>query len=70
MQALTLLNDASYFEFALALEKIIQKHGLATAFERCLSRPPTEKEQKLMSNLDSLTQARVLLNLDETITRE
>jgi hypothetical protein len=70
LQALTLLNDAAYFEFAQSLEKIIKKDGLAAAFQRCVSRLPTDKEKDLMSKLDTLTQARVLLNLDETITRE
>ncbi len=70
LQALTLLNDASYFEFAQALEKIIVRNGLAAAFQRCVSRSPTTEETELLKKLDSLTQARVLLNLDETITRE
>ena len=70
LQALTLLNDAGYFEFAQALEKIIQKDGLNAAFERCVARPPTVAEKELLGKLDTLSQARVLLNLDETITRE
>lgn len=70
LQALTLLNDGAYFEFAQSLAKIIEKDGLAAAFERCTSRLPTDSEAKLLAKLDALTQARVLLNLDETITRE
>ena len=70
LQALTLLNDGAYFEFAQSLAKIIEKDGLAAAFERCTARMPTEDETKLLGKLDALTQARVLLNLDETITRE
>ncbi len=70
LQALTLLNDAGYFELAKALEKIIQQDGLQAAFERVTARPPTVDEKEVLSKLDTLTQARVLLNLDETITRE
>ncbi|WP_254510976.1 PSD1 and planctomycete cytochrome C domain-containing protein [Anatilimnocola floriformis] len=70
LQALSLLNDAAHFEFAQSLEKVIQKDGLVVAFERCVSRPPTMQEKELLSKLDTLSQARVLLNLDETITRE
>jgi len=70
LQALTLLNDAAYFELARALEKIIQSDGLETAFERCVSRKPSAEEKELLGKLDTLSQARVLLNLDETITRE
>jgi hypothetical protein len=70
LQALTLLNDAAYFEFAQSLAKIIEKDGLPAAFERCTSRQPTDDELGLLKTLDALTQARVLLNLDETITRE
>ena len=70
LQALALLNDASYFEFAQALEKIIRHDGIATAFQRCVARRPTAEETQRLGELDSLTVARVLLNLDETITRE
>jgi hypothetical protein len=70
LQALTLLNDAAYFEFAQALTKIIERDGLSSAFERCTSRLPTKEESELLAGLDPLSQARVLLNLDETITRE
>jgi hypothetical protein len=70
LQALTLLNDAGHFEFAQALQKIIDRDGLAVAFQRCVAREPTPQEVEVLSKLDSLTLARVLLNLDETITRE
>jgi len=70
LQALTLLNDAGFFEFAAALEKIIEKEGLATAFRRCTSRSPTPDELAVLEQLDTLTAARALLNLDETLTRE
>ena len=70
LQALTLMNDSSFFEFATALEKIIQKDGLETAFKRCTSRAPKPDELAVLKKIDSLNAARVLLNLDETVTRE
>jgi hypothetical protein len=70
LQALTLLNDAAHFEFAEAMAKIIEKDGVESAFRRCLARNPTESELATFRPLDALTSARVLLNLDETITRE
>ena len=70
MQALTLMNDGSFFEFATALEKIIEKDGLEAAFQRCTSRKPKPDELAVLKKLDSLNAARTLLNLDETVTRE
>ena len=70
LQALTLLNDGAFFEFAQAMEKLIAKEGIEAAFRRCVARKPAAKEVERLSKLDSLTAARVLLNLDETITRE
>ena len=70
LQALTLMNDAGFFEFAQALEKIIQHQGLAEAFRRCTSRKPTASELTILEKLDTLNAARALLNLDETISRE
>jgi hypothetical protein len=70
LQALTLMNDAGFFEFAEALKKIIQRDGLEAAFQRCTSRQPTSKELALLKPLDPLNAARALLNLDETVTRE
>jgi len=70
LQALTLLNDAGFFEFAQALEKRIESDGVASAFRRCTSREPTEEELELLGQLDTLGVARALLNLDETINRE
>jgi hypothetical protein len=67
---LTLLNDSSFFEFATALEKIVRSDGLQTAFRRCTSRLPNEDELALLRQLDPLSAARVMLNLDETVTRE
>jgi hypothetical protein len=70
LQALTLMNDAGFVEFAVALEKIIGKEGLAAAFRRCTSREPKPDELAILERLDTLTAARALLNLDETLTRE
>lgn len=70
LQALTLMNDSGFFEFATALEKIIQKDGLETAFRRCTTRAPKPDEIALLQKLDTLNAARTLLNLDETVTRE
>jgi hypothetical protein len=70
LQALTLMNDGAFFEFAQALEKIILKEGLQTAFRRCVSRTPSPEEVAILGRLDSLNAARTLLNLDETVTRE
>ncbi|MDP3071062.1 MAG: PSD1 and planctomycete cytochrome C domain-containing protein [Opitutaceae bacterium] len=95
LQALTLLNDKQFFEFAGALAARIEREGGADdasrinfAFRLCVSRPPTTDEaQRLTALLRQMrtpagsesaatpreawtTVARVLLNLDETITRE
>ena len=70
LQALTLLNDKTSVEFADALEKIIQADGVESAFRRCTSRRPNQEELVLLNSLDLRSAARVLLNLDETITRE
>lgn len=70
LQALTLMNDAGFFEFATALEKIIQKDGLEAAFKRCTARAPKPDELAILKQLDTLNAARALLNLDETVTRE
>jgi hypothetical protein len=64
------MNDGAFFEFAEALEKIIQTDGLETAFRRCTARAPKPDELAVLQKLDTLTAARVLLNLDETVTRE
>ena len=70
LQALTLLNDAAFFEFGVALAKIIERDGVETAFRRCTSRAPRQDEIAVLQKLDTLGAARVLLNLDETVTRE
>jgi hypothetical protein len=97
LQALTLLNDLQFFEFAGALATRIQSEGgaddsarLDYAFRLCVARPPTAAERtRLLELLRQLqtpasdpaaepaatpleawtTLARVLLNLDETLTR-
>lgn len=70
LQALALMNDGGFFEFATALEKLIKQEGLAAAFRRCTSRIPSDSELAVLEKLDTLSAARVLLNLDETVTRE
>lgn len=70
LQALTLMNDPAYVEFAAALEKIIKSDGVQAAFRRCTSRQPTDAELAVLSTLDTFGAARAMLNLDETITRE
>ncbi|MFN9719213.1 MAG: PSD1 and planctomycete cytochrome C domain-containing protein [Planctomycetota bacterium] len=70
LQSLTLMNDAAFVEFAQALEKIVRTDGVDVAFRRCTGRLPTDAERAILNRLDSLTTARALLNLDETITRE
>jgi mono/diheme cytochrome c family protein len=89
LQALTLLNDEAYHEFAQALAARIIKEGpkgdparIDHAFRLCLSRPPSKAEKqrllellnKELASADESTAwagvSRVLLNLDETITRE
>jgi mono/diheme cytochrome c family protein len=70
LQALTMLNDPAYFELAQAMAKVVESQGVRTAFRLCMAREPEPKELATLSALDALTAARVLLNLDETITRE
>ena len=102
LQALTLLNDASQTEFALALARRVREHSphreerIRHAFEVCLSRPPREAESERLDLLlgrmaDSFASdpgalersgadsargaawtaaARVMLNLDEFVTRQ
>jgi hypothetical protein len=70
LQALTLMNDRGFFEFATALQKIIQSEGIEAAFKRCTARAPRPDELLVLERLDALNIARVLLNLDETVTRE
>jgi hypothetical protein len=70
LQALTLMNDPGFFEFAEAMRSLIAKEGLSAAFQRCTSREPRSEELAVLKRLDAMGQARALLNLDETVTRE
>jgi mono/diheme cytochrome c family protein len=86
LQALTLLNDQGQYEFAQALAARVRREGgsdddarLRYAFRLCLARAPKEREQQRLGELLAregrgpeawVTVARVLLNLDEFITRE
>jgi mono/diheme cytochrome c family protein len=95
LQALTLLNDQAFYEFAQALARRVlaeappdDQSRLRLAFRLCLARPPSPREEArllpLLTSPDAppaadgdartfagwTTVARVLLNLDEFITRE
>jgi hypothetical protein len=83
LQALTLLNDQQFYEFAAALAQRIENQKGGTpekidyGFRVCLGRSPNQTESTRLSELLKtesddcwLALARVLLNLDETITRE
>jgi hypothetical protein len=86
LQALTLLNDQAFVEMARALAGRLADYGtsdderIAHAFSLCLGRPPTESERAILQRLleskpgPEATRwepvARVMLNLDEFITRE
>jgi len=88
LQALTLLNDEAFYEFAEALGRRMREQSTADqaieyGFRRCFSRKPGAEEKERLKQLfeDERSQganadqalttvARVLLNLDELITRE
>ena len=74
LQALTLLNDEAFYECAQALAKRANGKSIDDLFMLCVSRKPSADERERLSQLlqetDWPTVARVLLNLDETITRE
>jgi hypothetical protein len=82
LQALTTLNEPLFVEAAEALARRTLKEGGETdtqrvtyAFRRCVARPPTQQESevllKLLNKQHNWTAvARVILNLDETITKE
>jgi hypothetical protein len=91
LQALTLLNDAAFFECAEALADRVVRDAppddagrLTYAFRLCLARAPNQVEATQLDDLRArvladpgasereawTTVARVLLNLDEFITRE
>jgi hypothetical protein len=72
LQSLNLLNDPVFYEAAQALA--FRAPSVSPAFELALGRKPTEKEtarlEKLRQDQGMVAVARVLLNLDEFITRE
>ena len=83
LQSLNLLNDPVFFEAAGALAKRVEEQApgttfndrLSYAFELCLGRKPTAHEKDRLSTYFDKQQdwtgiSRVLLNLDEFITRE
>ena len=70
LQALTLLNDAAFVELAEALAAVVRDDGIEAAFRRCTGRRPEADELTVLAALEAADAARVLLNLDETVTRE
>jgi len=82
LQALTTLNEPLFVEAAEALGKLASEHGLNAAFRRVLARLPNQDEsaqmnaylanqrERIGSDAAWRALARVLLNLDETITKE
>jgi hypothetical protein len=82
LQALTTLNEPLFVEAAKALADLTLKEGgktdadrIAFAFRRCVARPPTTQESAVLMNLlkkdnNWTAVSRVILNLDETITKE
>jgi len=95
LQALTLLNDQAFFEFAQGLARRVLSEPQASdaerleyAFRLCVGRQPGVEEKRCLQDLlvqqsdpgqadgkakyadEWTTIARVLLNLDETMTRE
>lgn len=84
LQALTLLNDSTFFECAQTLgqrlgsQKGSQEQTIARAFKACLGREPRSEElARLERFLDEqppamrwVALARTLMNLDEFVTRE
>ena len=70
LQALVLLNDPAFAELAQALAGRVKAEGPAAAFRRCTGRYPDAEEAAELSRLSPDDCARVLLNLDETVTRE
>ncbi|MEO8027262.1 MAG: PSD1 and planctomycete cytochrome C domain-containing protein [Bryobacteraceae bacterium] len=72
LQALNLLNDPVFFEAAQALTKRVEseKDPVGTAFRLTLARAPDPTEREQLAKLPLVEVARVLLNLDEFLTRE
>jgi mono/diheme cytochrome c family protein len=81
LQALTTLNEPLFVDAAKALADRTLKEGGVTdsdkityAFRQCVARKPTTREIAVLQNLlakhqDWTAVARVILNLDETITK-
>jgi len=79
LQSLNLLNDPVFFEAAQALAARVTREAppegrIDYAFNLCLARKPTSREEEILAQhyakQGMLGVARVLLNLDEFITRE
>ena len=70
LQALTLLNDSAFVEFAAAVEQRMETQGVEAVFRHCTGRRPAAEELAVLEALPAKSVARVLLNLDETVTRE
>jgi hypothetical protein len=72
LQALTLLNDPAFFEAAKVLAKRMQAEGgIAHGFRLATGRRPSAREVAELEALGDWTlAANVLLNLDETQTKE
>jgi hypothetical protein len=49
---------------------VVARDGPAVAFRRCTGRDPSHEELTVLAPFDPRDAARVLLNLDETVTRE
>ena len=77
LQALDLLNDPVFFEAAQALAYRVETEArgdfrdrLDFAFQLCLNRHATEKEAARLVDIPWVEVSRILLNLDEFMTRE
>jgi hypothetical protein len=74
LQALSALNDPAAWDAAKALGKLMAETSLEAGFRRCVGRRPSKDELDLLTRAqkrDGWTLvANVLLNLDETLTRE
>jgi uncharacterized protein DUF1553/uncharacterized protein DUF1549 len=84
LQALTLLNDSTFFECAqtlgqrLAPDNRSREQTIARAFKTCLAREPRPEElarleqflEKQPPTMAGVALARTIMNLDEFVTRE
>ncbi len=68
LQALNLMNDPVFYEAAESFAKRVST--IDQAFQLALNRPPSEAERQRLKTVDLPNLARILLNLDEFITRE